>query len=122
LLVNNLGAAFTTDVTFNNATNIGGKLRKSGVLGTKTVPTTQVTPSAITKSTYIVDSNFTLPIAEDGQEITIINVATTTKSILNGAGTMAATSIALTGTNSTVTLRCFNNEWFVIASHNTNIV
>jgi len=123
LSVNNSGAEFTTDVVFNGTTKIGGTLEKSGVLGTKAIPTTQVT-GAITASAYFVGSDFTLPASNDGQEVTIINTANVAKIVKHeaSASTLAAASITLDGLNSTVTLRCFENVWYVISSHNTTIV
>jgi hypothetical protein len=123
LLINNLGAVFNTAATFAASAKFGGTLIKSGVVGTAAIPTTQATPTSITAITYFVDTNFTLPEAVDGQEVTVINVGSGSKSILAGIGaSLAAASIALLALNSTVTLRCFNNRWYVIASHNTTIV
>ena len=117
--VNSFGAAFNTPVTISNVAKLNGTLVKSGVLGTIDIPTTQVTPTSITAITYFVDANFTLPEAVDGQEVTVINTVGSSISIL---GSLGADNIALTDKNSTVTLRCFNNKWYVISSHNTNIV
>jgi hypothetical protein len=123
LLINNLGAVFNVAATFASSAKFGGTLIKSGVLGTAAVPTTQVTPTVITAITYFVDTNFTLPEATDGQEVTVINVSSASQSVLAGVGaSLAASTIALTGLNSTVTLRCFANKWYVIASHKTTIV
>lgn len=123
LSVNSLGAAFNTPVTISNVAKLNGTLVKSGVLGTADIPTTQVTPTSIAAITYFVDANFTLPEAVDGQEVTVINTDASSKSILAGVGVaLGATTVALAGLNSTVTLRCFNNVWYVISSHNANIV
>jgi hypothetical protein len=120
LLVNNLGAAFNTAAIFNSSVKLDGDLVKSGALGTAATPTTQVTPVSITAVTYFIDSHFTLPQAVDGQEVTVINVDLNSKSVLSGTGaTLGATSITLEGLNSTVTLRCFDNKWYIISSHNT---
>ena len=120
LLVNSLGATFDTAVTFASSAKLGGTLIKSGALGTFAVPTTQVTPSSITAITYIVSSNFTLPEAVDGQELTVINANDNSISLLTSNGvSLGAGSIALAGLNSTVTLRCFNNTWYVISSYDT---
>lgn len=117
LSVSNLGATFSTATTFGSSVSLGGSLIKSGVLGSKDAPTTQVTPTSIEAITYFVDVNFTLPEAVDGQEVTIINVDSDSKSILPGANVdLAAGSITLDGINSTVTLRCFSNTWYVISS------
>jgi hypothetical protein len=123
LLVNNLGAVFNTAATFNSPLTAGSSLVKSGVLGSATTPTTVVAPTTITAATYFVDANFTLPEAVDGQEVTIINVDANSKSIFAATGVqLGAASVALTGSGSTVTLRCFNDIWYVIASHNATIV
>lgn len=119
LLVNQNGAVFNLAATFASSAKFGGSLIKSGVIGTAAIPTTQVAPTVITAITYFINSNFTLPDAVDGQEVTIINAAGTSQSVL---GVLGASTIALTGLNSTVTLRCFANKWYVIASHNTTIV
>lgn len=123
LRVDNLGAIFNIAATFASSAKFGGTLIKSGVIGTAAVPTTQVTPTSITAITYFVDTNFTLPDAVDGQEVTIINVSTASQSVTAlTLDKLGAGSIALTGKNSTVTLRCFANIWYVIASHKTTIV
>lgn len=123
LSVSNLGAVFSTATTFGSSVSIGGSLIKSGVLGSKSVPTTQVTPTSIEAITYFVDVNFTLPEAVDGQEVTIINVDSDSKSILAGPNVfLAAGSITLDGLNSTVTLRCFEDTWYVISSQATTVV
>ena len=123
LSVNSLGAAFNTPVTISNVAKLNGTLVKSGVLGTAAAPTTQVTPTAITAITYFVEANFTLPEAVDGQEVTIINASDTSISVSGlSQQSLGATTISLVGTNSTVTLRCFNNVWYVISAYNTNIV
>jgi hypothetical protein len=123
LLVNNLGATFNTPTTIASTAKFGGALVKSGVAGTAAVPTVQSAPTSITAITYFVDSDFTLPEAVDGQELTVINVGATSRSILAGVGvTLGATTIALTGLNSTVTVRCFADKWYVISSYAATIV
>ena len=122
-VVNNLGATFNIATIFDSTLSIGGSLVKGGVLGSIDLPTTAVTPTSITAVTYFVDASFTLPEAVDGQELTVINASVDAKSILvSGAVELAASSVALNGRNSTVTLRCFNNVWYVISSHDTTIV
>jgi|TARA_B110000908_G_scaffold36614_1_gene43968 hypothetical protein len=122
LEVSSLGATCSTTAIFNSTITLAGSLVKSGVLGTAATPTTQVTPVSIAAITYFVDSDFTLPEAVDGQELTIISASTSNRVILAGAGvTLGATSITLQGLNSTVTLRCFEDKWYVISSHNTTI-
>ena len=123
LLVNSLGATFNTPTTIASIAKFGGALVKSGVAGTAAVPTTQATPTSITSITYFVDGDFTLPEAVDGQELTVINTDAASISILAGVGvTLGATTVALIGLNSTVTLRCFNDKWYVISSHIATIV
>jgi hypothetical protein len=123
LYLNTVGGEFKVPVTLSNTVKIGSSLQKSGVAGTKAEPSSQDQPSVIDKTTYFSSLNFKLPVATDGQEVTIINVSTESKQILVGSGaSLAATTIALDGLNSTVTLRCFNNEWYVIASHNTTVI
>lgn len=122
-LVNSLGATMNTPATFSGSLTIGESLLKSGVLGSAAVPTTQVTPTSVTATTYFVNANFTLPEATDGQEVTVINVDGDAKSILAAVNvSLADGSVALNGTGSTVTLRCFNNIWYVISSHKVTIV
>jgi len=119
--VNSNGGTVGTDFTFNNAITIADKVIKSGVVGTAATATTVSAPTTIEKSTYFVDADFTLPVAADGHEFTIIATAGVT--LLKAAGVeFGATSIALDGLNSTITLRCFSNTWYVISAHNATIV
>ena len=127
LLVNYLGATFNTPTTIASTAKFGGALVKSGVAGTAAVPTVQSAPTSITAITYFVDSDFTLPEAVDGQELTVINVGDTSRSILGTLGTSTkvvgiSPSIGLTGINSTVTVRCFADKWYVISSYAATIV
>ena len=122
--VNGNGGVINTDFTFNNAISMGGKVIKNGVAGSATAPTATSAPATIENSTYFVDADFTLPSGEDGQEVTIIvsSTATAAVSLLTGAGvTLGATSISLDGANSTVTLRCFSDKWYVVGSYATTI-
>jgi hypothetical protein len=49
-------------------------------------------------------------------------IATAAANLLTAAGvSLGATSIALDGLNSTVTLRCFSNTWYVVSSHAATI-
>jgi hypothetical protein len=50
-------------------------------------------------------------------------IATEAVTLLVAAGvSLGATSIALIGLNSTITLRCFGNTWYVVSSHKATIV
>jgi hypothetical protein len=118
--VNSNGGTVGTDFTFNNAITAAGKVVKSGVVGSAATATTISAPTTIEKSTYFIDADFTLPVADDGQEFMII--ATAAANLLTAAGvSLGATSIALDGLNSTVTLRCFGNTWYVVSSHAATI-
>ena len=115
-------ALFNVAATFSDDLNVGGKLIKNGSVGSSAVPTTVTAPSTITATTYFVDNNFTLPTAPEGQEVTIINKSAAVISILTGVGVaLSVTSIDLDIVNATVTLRCFENVWYVIGSYGTTI-
>ena len=104
--------------------NVNGKLIKSGVVGTAQAATTNLAPSTLDKSNYFIDGAFTLPVGDDGQEITIINVANSAVAVQANTGqgaALGATSISLDGLNSTITLRCFNTVWYVMTSHKTTV-
>lgn len=112
---------FSVDATFNAAIKMGEKIVKSGTVGSAAIPSTDYAPFSIAAGTYFVDGNFTIPAGLEGQEVTII-CKTTSLNILPAAGvSLAVTSILLAGQNATVTLRCFNNTWFVISSYNATI-
>ena len=118
-------ALFNVAATFSDDLNVGGKLIKNGIVGSSTVPTTVTAPLKITATTYFVDNNFTLPTAPEGQEVTIINKSAAVISILIAVGVdLSVSSIQLDGAptvNATVTLRCFENRWYVIGSYGTTI-
>ena len=78
-------------------------------------------PTTLEKSTYFVDADFTMPAAVDGHEVMIIATAASTLLVAAGVS-LGATSIALDGLNSTITLRCFGNTWYVVSSHKATIV
>ena len=120
LSVSSAGASIGTAATFTSSVSFGGTIIKSGVVGTADAPASgaQLTPATITKGTYFIDGAFTLPNGNDGQEVTLISKATAAISI---SGTLGATSIELTGNQSTVTLRCFENRWYVISAHACSI-
>lgn len=123
LQVNSSGMTVGTAASFSQTVNLGGKVIKSGVAGNATTPTTELQPSALDKATYFIDGTFTLPAGDDGQEVTLINVAGSAVGVeanTSVAG-IGATSIELSGNNSTVTLRCFTTVWYVVGSHNAAI-
>lgn len=121
-VVNSSGAQIGTAATFTSTATFGGSIIKSGVAGSATDATGQLTPSSLNKGTYFIAGNFGIPVGVDGQEVTFINVAAATVMIqpVNGSE-IAASTIALNEANSTVTLRCFNSKWYVVGSHNTTI-
>lgn len=115
-------ATFNVDSTFTGAIKMGGKIVKNGTVGSFAVPSTAYAPASIAAGTYFVDGNFTIPTGLEGQEVTIV-CKTTSLNIIPGPGVdLTVTSITLAGQNATVTLRCFNNRWFVISSYNATIL
>ncbi len=116
LSVSSSGASIGTAATFSSSVTFGAQIIKSGVIGTAAAPATgvQLTPTSITKGSYLIDGAFTLPNGSDGIEVTLINKSNAAAAV---TGTLGATTIELTGLNSTVTLRCFENTWYVISSH-----
>jgi len=120
--VSSSGAQFGTAATFTNAATFGGSIIKSSVVGTATSPAANLAPSSIDKGTYFIDGNFVVPVGVDGQEVTFISVASASISLgANTGAALQAASIALDAVNSTVTLRCFNTKWYVVASHKATI-
>ena len=122
--INATEAVFAVDSTFNGATKIGGKLIKSGTVGSVATGSIGAAPATLVASTYIINTaGFAIPAGDEGQEVTVISVAAAAIPVTAAAGALlAATSISLDALNSTVTLRCFSTKWFVIASHNATIV
>ena len=121
-VVNSSGAQFGTAAAFTNSATFGGSIIKSGASGSATNGTGQSTPSSLNKSTYFIDEGFQLPVGVDGQEVTLINVASALVAISAGTGaTLGAATIALNNANSTITLRSFNSKWYIIGSHNATI-
>jgi hypothetical protein len=118
--VSTAGALIGTAATFSSSASFGGSIVKSGVGGSASAPV--AAPTTIDKSTYFMNGNYDIPAGADGQEVTLINksggAATVTAS---GVVSLGATSISLDGNNSTVTLRCFENVWYVISSYATTI-
>ena len=96
--------------------SFGGSIVKSGVSGSASAPV--AAPTTIDKGTYFMNGNYDIPAGVDGQEVTLINksggAATVTSS---GTVNLGAASISLDGNNSTITLRCFENVWYVISAH-----
>jgi hypothetical protein len=118
LVVGGTGLTVSTDSTFINNVSFSGRIAKSGVIGTETVPATNLAPAEITKGSYIINAGFTIPTAVDGTEVTLINVASAASAVTAGTGaSLGATSIALTDLNSTITLRCFETKWYIISAY-----
>jgi hypothetical protein len=120
------GASFSVATTFSADLKISGKLIKNGIVGSYGVPSAVIAPVAITATTYFVENGFTLPAATaEGQEVTIINRSAAAIEIQTAVGVeLSVTSIQLDGAptvNATVTLRCFENRWYVIGSYGATI-
>ena len=120
------GASFSVATTFSADLKISGKLIKNGIVGSYGVPSAVTAPVAITATTYFVENGFTLPAATaEGQEVTIINRSAVAIDIQTAVGVdLSVSSIQLDGAptvNATVTLRCFENRWYVIGSYGTTI-
>ena len=116
--VSSSGAQIGTAANFTSATSFGGSIIKSGVAGTAGTATTNLSPSTLDKGTYFIDGAFSIPAGTDGLEVTLINVGGASLVVSPGTGAqLGANSIALDNTNSTITLRCFENKWYVISSH-----
>lgn len=117
LVVNTSGMNVSTAAAFSNNVSLGARIAKTGVAGTAAVPTVDLAPSAITKGSYFINGIFTIPQAVDGTEATLINVGNASYEVQGASGvTLGATSIELTGLNSTITLRCFENKWYIISA------
>ena len=107
----------------HNLKNFGGKIIKSGAVGTPTTPTTNLTPATLDKGTYFINGDFTLVSGDDGQEVTVVNVGASDANILVNQTAIGANSIVMLGDkNATLTLRCFENIWFVIGKHECTIL
>lgn len=120
------GASFSVATTFSADLKISGKLIKNGIVGSYGVPSAVTAPVAITATTYFVENGFTLPAATaEGQEVTIINRSAVAIDIQTAVGVdLSVSSIQLDGAptvNATVTLRCFENRWYVIGSYGATI-
>jgi len=117
------GVTFGQAATFNSGVNFGGKIIKSGAVGTPTTPTTNLTPATLDKGTYFINGDFTLVSGDDGQEVTVVNVGASDANILVNQTAIGANSIVMLGDkNATLTLRCFENIWFVIGQHECTIL
>ena len=118
LVVNTTGLTVSTSSTFVNNVSFGGRIAKAGVVGTASAPTATNNPSEITKGSYFINAQFSVPTAVDGTEVTLINAAAASTAVLAGTGaSLGATSIALDNLNSTITLRCFENKWYIISAY-----
>ena len=118
LVANSSGLSVSTAAAFAGNVSLGGRIAKSGVVGTASTPAANLQPSEITKGSYFINAGFTIPTAVDGTEVTLINAATGAVTVQNGTGaTIAATSMQLDGVNSTLTLRCFENKWYIISAY-----
>lgn len=117
LVANSSGVTVSTSAAFAGNVSLGGRIAKSGVGGTASAPTT-TNPSAIDKGSYFINGAFSLPTAVDGTEVTLINASGASAAITgDGTSSLGATSIALDANNSTLTLRCFENKWYIISAH-----
>ena len=120
LVAGTSGIIASTSAEFNNNVKFAGRIVKSGVAGTATVPAANLSPSEITKGTYFINGQFTLPNAVEGTEVTLINVAGASVNVVGqdvDAIAHGGTSLALTNSNSTVTLRCFENKWYIVSGY-----
>ena len=118
LTVGNTGLTLSTTASFAEGVSLGGSIAKSGVVGTASVPATNLAPSTITKGSYFINAGFTIPTAVDGTEVTLINVASAASAVTANTGaSLGATSIALNDLNSTITLRCFETKWYIISAY-----
>jgi len=121
-VVNSSGAQVGTAASFTSSVNLGGLIIKSGASGSAASATSNLAPSSLNKSTYFIDGNFVIPTGVDGQEVTFISVGSAQVSITPNTGVeIGAAGIALDAVNSTVTLRCFNTKWYVVASNKATI-
>jgi len=119
---NTSGINLNVDVEIDASITMAGKIIKSGSEGNPNMQTGTSAPSSLEDSTYFVADTFSLPAVEDGQEVTIINIVGNEVDVTNQpTAALGVTSIQLNNRYSTVTLRCFDNTWFVIASYNATI-
>ena len=118
LSANNTGVAFGVATDFSANINIEGAIQKSGKIGTPTTGATASTATSIEVSTYFTGVDVEIPAGTEGQELTIINTATSAV-VVTTSTQLSVTSISLSAKYSTVTLRHLGGIWFVIGSHNT---
>ena len=107
----NVVSQFSSDIIMQRA------VIKSGTIGSAIAGSSNVTPGFATLSTFFANVDFQLPIGINGQEVTIISTNAVGIVISNGGGTLAVTNLALNGLNSTVTLKCFSNIWYIVGFH-----
>lgn len=125
-LFSTTGIDLNVDVEINARITMAGQIVKSGADGDPNMQTGTPTPGSLQESTYFVADTFSLPAAENGQEVTIISIVDTEVDVTTQGGVnLGAASIQLNNRYSTVTLRYFEgntaNIWFVIASYNADI-
>jgi len=110
------GATFNTSVEFNNNITVQGSTVYSGVSGSAATPLTDdIGASALINSTYFVDPTNIVNIestAIDGLEITII---ATSPGEITGSIAGHNDSIVFNNIYESVTLRSFDQVWYVIA-------
>lgn len=126
-LFSTTGIDLNVDVEINARITMAGQIVKSGADGDPNMQTGTPTPGSLQESTYFVADTFSLPAAENGQEVTIINITTSDVEVTGqGAVELGAPSIILEGQYSTVTLRYFEgtstNIWFVISSYEASFI
>jgi hypothetical protein len=109
----------TTSLDVDGPTNLKKLIKKTGINGTASLSGTTSLPTTAADSTYFIDCSGTygLTSQDDGTEVTLICVID---------GVVDATSVAGASTinmvqHDTLTLRCINNEWYIISSFNCTI-
>lgn len=122
-LFSTTGINLNVDVEIDASITMAGKIIKSGSEGDPTTSAGVLNPSSLEESTYFISSTFSLPAGIEGQEVTIISILSGTPVSVTAQGgvSLGATTISLDDRNSTVTLRFFDNTWFVVSSHNATI-
>lgn len=113
-LLNSTSATIGVATTINASAGFGAGIIKSGVDGSAASPITTL-PAAFAHSTYFIDPTNGLTLqttATDGAEITLISTASGTVDGTFGGGTQATFGEA----NQALTLRSFNQVWYVISA------
>jgi len=112
--------ASSLDVAGN--TTLGGAVIKSGTQGTIGAGISGPLPTGPAHSTYFVDltgpNSFGLSSGSDGQEIMLI---ATNAGTVDAASVANTASIAMDGPGSTLTLRFFVSDWYIVGSHKCTI-